>query len=435
MPSDFRRLNSQLDESLARNLILGIVGLIPIGFLAIKGHTNLDAGILLSILVLPVTLQTTLGARIPRRLLLLLVAALACGPVLTYFATTTPARAIDGSYEIELSFLLFSVCVTIPTVYWSVLKSGWVKTLNVFAVGLIIQGVIEPSAWQGNAWKYVFAWPITALLLPKRRSVIGAKLYGLTIAFALIAVSIVFNYRSFSGFLFGAILISIFSSRFRHTPIRTKAVVSVLMVCLVSIALYFGGSFAATHGLLGHSIQATSQKETTAGYGLLIGARPEVGASIALFESRPIGFGPGVIPSITDIDIAKAGLARLGVQTNSQYVNQFLLGGHIELHSILFDMWVDFGLVGLIAALYFGWLSTRVLFRSVSAARSAPIVLLTLGLSAVWDVLFSPLPNLNQDIVAVLVLIGFIVSTSETSKSDLKSSNLSNPTGLTTRLR
>jgi hypothetical protein len=428
MLSGAQRIASHQDHSLDRNVMLGIVALIPMGILSAKGHTDLDAGICLSVLVLPVTHQTTLKNRIPRRLLILLLVALVCGPVLTQLAITTPARAVNRASEIETLFATFAVCVTIPTVYWSVMRSGWARTLNVFALGMIVQGVLDPSAWGGNAWKYVFAWPITALLLPKRGWVSESKLYGIALAFALVVVSILFHDRSFVGFLCGAVLIGVLASHVRRTSVRTRSIASVAVVCLVTIVLYFGGSYAATHGLLGPSIQLTSQQQTTSGKGLLIGARPENGAALALFASRPMGFGPGVVPSVGDIDIAKSGLARLGSTTSGSFVNQYLFGGRLELHSVLWDLWVNFGLVGLVAGAYLGWLCVKLLFRSVSTTRAVPIVLLALGFSAIWDVLFSPSNILKVDIVTILVMLGFVLSAQQMDKNHVQPDDVSGST-------
>ena len=185
MFSDTKRGESSENRSIERYLILGIVALIPISTLSIRGHTDLDAGIILSIFILPITLRTTIKSRMPRRLLVLLLLALVCGPVLTLLATSTPARSVDQAIEIETLFLVLSFCISIPTVYWSVVKSGWAPTLNAFAVGAIAQGALNHSAWNGNAWKYVFAWPVVALILPKQGWGSRSRAYGIVVVVAL----------------------------------------------------------------------------------------------------------------------------------------------------------------------------------------------------------------------------------------------------------
>jgi len=410
MFSDTKRGESSENRSIERYLILGIVALIPISTLSIRGHTDLDAGIILSIFILPITLRTTIKSRMPRRLLVLLLLALVCGPVLTLLATSTPARSVDQAIEIETLFLVLSFCISIPTVYWSVVKSGWAPTLNAFAVGAIAQGALNHSAWNGNAWKYVFAWPVVALILPKQGWGSRSRAYGIVVVVALILISIVFNNRSFAAFLCGAIVIGVLASRIRHPSARVRSVVSVVVVCLVGVGLYFGGSLAVTHGLLGRSIQLTSQAETANGQNLVIGARPEFAAALALFASHPLGFGPGVVPSEADVNAGKAGLASVGAATTGGFVDGFLFGQHLELHSVWWDLWIDFGPVGLAAGAYVGWLSIKLLLLVASSTRAPPFVLLTLGLGAFWDVLFSPIGNLMLDIVAILAMLGFVLS-------------------------
>jgi hypothetical protein len=155
-------------------------------------------------------------------------------------------------------------------------------------------------------------------------------------------------------------------------------------------------------GALGRATQVRTEQRADWGTALIFAGRPEGAATLALVKDRPMGFGPGVTPSSSELDNAKSALASFGVDPTSNYVNQYMFGGHVEVHSIVGDMWADFGIVGLLAAAY---LLLWIVRGAIPAAYLGNPLLTFLAISALWDAAFSPLPaTLMKTVLAFAVL-------------------------------
>jgi hypothetical protein len=89
------------------------------------------------------------------------------------------------------------------------------------------------------------------------------------------------------------------------------------------------------------------------GENLLTSGRVDRRPPFNLFHHHPFGYGPAVVPNFDDVTIAKTALAATGANLEGDYVNSYVLGIQIELHSLGSDLWVSFGVAGLVLAAYF----------------------------------------------------------------------------------
>ena len=69
-------------------------------------------------------------------------------------------------------------------------------------------------------------------------------------------------------------------------------------------------------------------------------------ATRALFVHDPLGFGLGIIPSLTDITVAKTGMSAINYQPDNGYVERYMFGTQFEVHSVTGDLWALFGIPG-----------------------------------------------------------------------------------------
>ena len=251
--------------------------------------------------------------------------------------------------------------------------------------------MINSGLWQGNAWKYAFGWPIAVVVLAgtARRSYFSQLL-----ALAVLAIiGSAYDDRSFLGFcLVAAIFVVLGLGRApaRRSWSPVQVVKGVIGLALVSVVVYQAGTYLALAGVLGNTTQMRTQASVASGESPIAAGRPEWAAALVLAKERPLGFGAGIAPSGNELSSVKGALAKRGVDPESTYVNQYLFGGHIELHSIASDLWVSFGLVGLCTALYMIW---RIV-RGVSLQFFAPSSLLVfIAIATLWDMAFSPLPS------------------------------------------
>ena len=261
-----------------------------------------------------------------------------------------------------------------------------------------MQAVIDQSAWQDNPWKFALAWPVAVVLLA-----VGKRESRPWIFLLLVAVSLYFDFRSFAGLCGLALVLTYWRGGKARRSGRSLIKPIVVTAALAYLTMQFG-TYLALKGELGSSIQARTVAQTLTGRTLLLGARPEWGATAELAKDHPMGFSPGIIPNMHDIGVAKTGLAHLNVSLESVYVNDYMLGGRIELHSVLADLRVAFSIPGLALGILIGWSLLRSLGRSLAASTvsSLSVFLAVVGL---WDLFFSPITSNGMHVVAATALL------------------------------
>ena len=173
---------------------------------------------------------------------------------------------------------------------------------------------------------------------------------------------------------------------------RPRAAVArtLLIIVAVVIVTYEAGSSLLVDGYLGEAAQQRSIAQINDSGSLLLGGRPEMAATAALFMFQPGGFGVGIVPSLHDIAVAKAGMLAINYQPNNGYVEKYMFGTQFELHSTLGDLWVYFGLLGAALALFILWLVARWCLVAI-ASRKGSAVVLFLATITLWNMFFSPL--------------------------------------------
>jgi hypothetical protein len=382
-----RKPHSDVDGQLAQLIIF----LIPLRKLAVSGHSRLNLGIVLALLIAPVLISAARRYRGGSAVLLGFAFAAVSGRLLaglTMHGST--GRAIDSTNQQALTLLIVDAAALFGCVLWARQRVSAHRIIAWYALGLFVNGVFDHSAWDGNALKYVFLLP-TALLvlgaLARYRQVASA------VALVVLAgAAVAADYRSFAAFCaLSLVLLGWRAMGAKHGDNQRPAR-AILAAVLLGYALYVAGSYAALHGGLGSEIQARTQSQAQHNQSQLVAGRPEWAATWSLFAQRPQGFGAGIVPDANDIAVAKAGLASVGSVTSGPYVDGYLFNGHIELHSLVGDLWLNFGLAGALLAIGGGVLLIRGLGRQLVSSRpSAPVVLLLVG--CLWNIAFSPIDS------------------------------------------
>jgi O-antigen ligase len=168
--------------------------------------------------------------------------------------------------------------------------------------------------------------------------------------------------------------------------------------------MYLMFSSLALSGYLGQAIEITSKAQSHSGLPLLLGGRPEWTATLSLMRHKPLGYGPGVAPTSGDLLVAKQGLSVTDLGLGGDYVNSYMFGGHFKLHSVIADFWVNFGLLGLLWALFALFITATAAVKALG--RSADHALCSLiGVLATWFLLFGPILTNLPDIVFYLSVL------------------------------
>ena len=128
-----------------------------------------------------------------------------------------------------------------------------------------------------------------------------------------------------------------------------------------------------------------------------------MGATVALLSRQQWGYGSGVVPTSNDMWVAKSGMSTLNYDPNNGYVANYMFSLGFEVHSVLGDMWIRYGLLGAIFALVaVGVCVHAVASRLSLGLASAPALFLTAN--AVWDLLFTPILTASYTLVLAFAL-------------------------------
>lgn len=394
-----RRLPAWLfDERWHRWMVLVILALLPVRSITITGSGSLNIGFLGALSAAPLAVRA-LRHRVDEPLLgWVSLATLGLGPVWAYLSHFS-GRGVDVGNAIALYLLLGSAALTVLMVVWGrALEVSFGFIAIAYAIGLALHAATKPDTFEINAWKFGFAVPVALAAfaacqwLPWRWSPV-------VVAILLAAVNVLSDYRSFLGLLAAVILAVCFRKALNRA--RRRPWLLGTAVLLTALALYQFVVWASLLGWLGERNRVVTEQQI-AGNGLaLAGARSEWFATLALFRHFPLGFGPGAVPTRTDLAIGDSAMRMAGQTTSVDHVYRYMFGARFELHSILADFWAHFGIPGILWALLLAGVVLAGTFRALGRSEHLSVQVFV-GVLALWDLAFSPIgTNLAEVAIAV----------------------------------
>jgi len=324
----------------------------------------------------------------------LALASVIAGLVLAELSSTD--HLVNSANRRDVTMELVGVILAIGVVLWarSRLRSGEIGIW--FGLGMLADAVLTPGSWGTNPWKFAFCMPVAVIVLGavalQRR--LGVTLTAIA---ALALISVVLDSRAYSATL-ALVGVLVVWRAMRASHPRGGWLRNVGLIGALAISVYFLATSLLVNGYLGRDAQVRSIEQIRTSGSLILGGRPELAATIALIEHRPEGYGVGVVPNPHDVLVAKSGLVGINYAPNNGYVDKYMFGGHIELHSVIGDVWADWGILGLVLIALTAFLLVRTVAEAVSGG--APDVLVVyLCCWSMWNLAFSPF------IVSVPVLV------------------------------
>ncbi|RHA41941.1 hypothetical protein D1825_07990, partial [Cellulomonas rhizosphaerae] len=245
------------------------------------------------------------------------------------------------------------------------------------------------------------ATPVTVIVLSLAWWT-GRRAVQAVAALAIGAVSAFNDARSGFAILFLVAVVILWEARPTAGSRRASGLRAGAFLVGLGLGAYWLIQSLILEGALGEATQARTQAQLDESGSVILGGRPEIGAFLALFEHRPFGFGSGTILHSADVLVAKSGMADLGYAPNNGYVEVYMFGGQIELHSILGDLWAWAGFAGLVLAACLVTIIGRGTARTIARSTSCALMLF-LAFRGLWDMAFSPLAS---SVVGLYLLLG-----------------------------
>lgn len=380
-------------------------------------HSGVTPGYVLAAIALPLWIGLLRTYRAARLVALAGVATAASALLLS--ALAWPTHAVDRAGRIGFLVLLLGTLLGAAAVLWARRLMSVSSVGLCYGAGMLVHAVLYPSATAGNPWKFVWAVPVAVVVLAFAHGRPRAEIGCLVL---LAVASIAFDSRSYFATFVLTALIALWQRRSRAGSGRRSWVRTVgLMAALVG-AVYYLGSTLLVDGYLGKAAQARSIEQIQTSGSLIVGGRPELLATVALMKHRPTGYGAGVVPTPQDILVAKSGMNSINYAPNNGYVEKYMFGGHIELHSMFGDLWASGGLAGLAFVAILVGVVIRGLAERIVRRRASGLVVF-LAIWTLWNVAFSPLLSAAPTLLLALGLVlrtrtGPSVATAVTDRPD-----------------
>ena len=281
------------------------------------------------------------------------------------------------------------------------LAYGRPRRLVLYGWGLVtgsfLTFIITPDKFADvDLWKFAFSFPVTlaVFLFASRARCRGH--WPITLSVLIGVLNIYLGSRSLGGVCLAAALylgVTRFLQRKerRSHKLNTRSVVAIAaslgLGFFVALSAY---QYAASTGFLGNKARVEYREQSSGRYGLLLGGRTDMlGAFPAIYDSPILGHGSWA-KDPTYVIAQHEALAALGYENAWEMSSEDLEEGLIPAHSYMLQAWVDAGILG---AFFFAWVfvfAARVLMRVYPPNVVLLPVMALVGLTLLWNILFSP---------------------------------------------
>jgi hypothetical protein len=372
--------------------------------------------VLLSPTIVPAVVRMVFGRALTKTALLVVIAA----PFVTVATLSTDHNRSFSSTQAILSAALFlGLVFQVCGVAWVCSLIGIRHVALLYSAGAIFNAAIQPALWSTNPWKYAFGWSVPVLIIatfskwPRSLQPLGivlAALYALTHESRNSAAALILT-------LLATAATYVFVSRKTE---RRRGLLIVGMLACATLAIVSLVTQLAASGALGQELQRVQISQSSSN--TAIAGRDEYLATFALMAQSPIGLGPGVIPSYNDIVVGKVGLSVTGADTSGVYVDGYMFNDGFNVHSVAGDLWVEFGIAGLLfAAIMMIALVRASLLNHESPPSGLTALCAFFFFQGAWDLLFSPLNGNFRSVGFAAGVAIFLISSARDRRRDLES--------------
>lgn len=380
-------------------------------------------GVLVGLALLPVAAPYLLRHRGGLTIAGLAIASAVSGLLLTLsFAAEDSA---DGRLASIQTIRVLGLPLVLMALLWARNYIGTRRMLLTFGFGGLASLIVSGLDME-NLWKVSLSIPVTLIVLSLSPLATRRGLQTVA-ALSLVAVSALNDSRSAAGLLLIAAAVTLLQSGSQPASARKpwQSWGALARIALIGIGAFLTIQAAALEGVLGEGARSRTAAQISQSGSVLVGGRPEMGAAFALIADRPLGYGPGALATYERIMIGKAGMKSLGYDPNNGYVEKYMFGSGIEVHSVLGDLWILFGLAG--AALALAVLMFTLLGLGDALSRGTATAAATyLILRVTWDFAFSPF---GSTMIYLPLTLAVALPTLHNSLSHRQAEHRSSPPG------
>ncbi|RWZ59555.1 hypothetical protein ELQ92_12035 [Labedella populi] len=329
-------------------------------------------------------------------------------------AVLTAVGAVDHSVSPVALFVnsveIIGLVLGIGSLLWArrVIGGPWVAVF--FGLGMVAGIPFGNGLSSANPWRFAYSLPLTVLLLAIAWQ-LNSRVAAVIAAGGLCIASALNDGRGASAMLAMTAMLVLWQVRPTAAGRRASAVRTMLSIAALASVVYTVAQAVILGGLLGERTQERTQAQIDTSGSLILGGRPEAGATVSLIGEQPLGYGSGIVPNLSDILTAKTGMSAIGYSPNNGYVENYMFGSTFEVHSIVGDLWILYGLAGAALALVFFFTTFQILSHGL-AHRAASALIIWLAVRMLWNLLFSPVHS-SVPLIMLFLGIGLVARATE----------------------
>ncbi len=352
---------------------------------------NIPIGFLLAICLLPITARYLTLHRGALIITVLCFLSAISGLMLTM--GHSGLGSVSWSVAVVQTVRVLGIALILAALLWARALLGTRRLILTFGLGSLTSLLVTGVAPE-NPWKFSLSVPVAliALSLP---IVAAHRWRQFVVVIALVVVSALNDSRSAAGLLLMAAVLTLMQGK---TPGsrrqgQWRIWLALARVVLIAIGAFFVTQAAILEGMLGEAARLRTEAQISLSGSAIIGGRPEMGAAYSLISDRPWGYGAGTLVTYDDRMLGKSGMDSLGYNTyKNGYVEKYMFGHGFEVHSVLGDTWILFGLAGATLSIVIVAFALAGLAGSLSRGTAITIAAFLI-LRLTWDFAFSPFPS------------------------------------------
>lgn len=406
-------------SSLERAAAAGLAVLVGLHFDVIFG---LRADVIVALLLIPLWASILQRYRFTLPLLVAIVAAATSGVVLSQ--VNSDIHNLIQAVLLTRTAMLLGLAVSVGALLWARRKLGIKGMAVCYSFGLLASIAINHPPTD-NPWRFTYSIPITVFTLALAW-VVNRWWVEIGCLVVLALIGTMNDSRSNSAMLLvAAVLVAWQAVNRTLFGQRRRAPVSLVGIVLIALSMFYLVQAAILEGYFGEATEQRTQAQIQQSGSVLLGGRPEIAASVALIGRYPWGLGSGLRASLDDVMHAKSAMSGIGYDPNNGYVERFMFGSGVEVHSVLGDAWVWFGPLGAVVFLVVaGIVVLGLQDRLRVSAMSGLFAYLTIRLF--WDLMFSPLAT-SLNLLPLTLALAFMPRPRTSSVTTSSSPTLAAP--------
>jgi hypothetical protein len=385
-------------------LLVRIVAIAAITLLAMRIHLpqGLEVGHLLALALAPLWIPQLARHRGGVPVALLVLASVGGGIWLT--VANEGDHLVSTTDMVSSSVQLIGVLLGIGVVLWSrrFLRSSTIAVW--YGAGMVAGIDTGGEQFATNPWKFGFAIPVAVLLLALAWRQ-GSRVATPIALMVLVVLAGINDSRSELAILFLVLLAVVWQMIPTRPGRRARVSTTLLGLGALAALVYNAGQAFILEGYLGEATRQRTETQLDEAGSVIVGGRPELGATHALFQHRPWGFGSGTLANSLDVGVAKTGMAALNYDPDNGYVERYMFGQGYEVHSIVGDLWARFGVMGILLSLALVVVVLLGVSRDVSHRAAAGLVVY-LAAKTLWNMPFSPL---YSSVPLIVITVGLLL--------------------------